>query len=41
MFKLYGLYPSQRMAGLTLPEGFSVSLVGFVGHGDHVCKYFW
>ncbi|KAH1252436.1 Gamma-tubulin complex component 5 [Glycine max] len=25
-----------RMAGLTLPEGFSVSLVGFVGHGDHV-----
>ncbi|RZC14857.1 hypothetical protein D0Y65_008677, partial [Glycine soja] len=30
-----------QMAGLTLPEGFSVSLVGFVGHGDHVCKYFW
>ncbi|KAL5144553.1 Gamma-tubulin complex component 5 [Glycine soja] len=37
----YGLYPSQRMTGLTLPEVFSVSLVGLVGHGDHVCKYFW
>ncbi|XP_068481400.1 uncharacterized protein [Phaseolus vulgaris] len=37
----YGLYPTQRMAGLTLPEVFSVSLVGLIGHGDHVCKYFW
>ncbi|BAT77818.1 uncharacterized protein HKW66_Vig0095610 [Vigna angularis] len=37
----YGLYPTQRMAGLTLPEIFSVSLVGLLGHGDHVCKYFW
>ncbi|CAJ1973361.1 unnamed protein product [Sphenostylis stenocarpa] len=37
----YGLYPSQRMAGLTLPEVFSVSLVGLVGYSDHVCKYFW
>jgi len=36
-----GLYPAQRMAGLTLPEVFSISLVGLVGHGDHVCKYFW
>lgn len=37
----YGLYPSQRMAELTLPEIFYVSLVGLIGHGDHVCKYFW
>ncbi|RDX68250.1 Gamma-tubulin complex component 5, partial [Mucuna pruriens] len=37
----YDLYPSQRMAGLTLPEVFSVSLVGLIGHSDHVCKYFW
>lgn len=32
---------SQRMAGLTLSEIFSVSLAGLIGHGDHVCKYFW
>ncbi|KAJ1387927.1 Gamma-tubulin complex component protein [Sesbania bispinosa] len=37
----HGLYPSQRMAGLTLSEVFSVSLAGLIGHGDHVCKYFW
>jgi len=37
----YGLYPTQRMIGLTLPEAFSISLVGLVGHSDHVCKYFW
>ncbi|KAK7410013.1 hypothetical protein VNO78_00477 [Psophocarpus tetragonolobus] len=34
-------YLSQRIAGLTLPEIFSVSLLGLVGHGDHVFKYFW
>ncbi|XP_061343178.1 uncharacterized protein LOC133289290 isoform X2 [Gastrolobium bilobum] len=37
----YGLYPSQRMAGLALSEVFSISLAGLIGHGDHVCKYFW
>ncbi|XP_020218574.1 gamma-tubulin complex component 5 isoform X2 [Cajanus cajan] len=37
----YGLYPFKRMAGLSLSEVFSVSLVGLIGHGDHVCKYFW
>lgn len=37
----YGLFPSQRMAGLTLSEIFSVSLAGLIGHGDHVCKYLW
>ncbi|XP_027354208.1 gamma-tubulin complex component 5 [Abrus precatorius] len=36
-----GLYPSQRLSGLTLSEVFSVSLAGLVGHGDHVFKYFW
>ncbi|KAK7310875.1 hypothetical protein RJT34_08648 [Clitoria ternatea] len=35
------LYSSHRMAGLTLSEVFSVSLAGLIGHGDHVCKYFW
>jgi gamma-tubulin complex component 5 len=37
----YGLSPSHRVAGLTLSEIFSVSLAGLIGHGDHVCKYFW
>ncbi|TKY75103.1 Gamma-tubulin complex component 5 [Spatholobus suberectus] len=32
---------SSRMAGLTLPEVFFLSLTGLIGHGDHVCKYFW
>ncbi|KAI5404397.1 hypothetical protein KIW84_051527 [Lathyrus oleraceus] len=36
-----GLPPSHRVAGLTLSEIFSVSLAGLIGHGDHVCKYFW
>lgn len=36
-----GLSPSHRVAGLTLSEIFSVSLAGLIGHGDHVCKYFW
>jgi len=32
------VYIVLRMIGLTLPEAFSISLVGLVGHGDHVCK---
>ncbi|XP_058786231.1 uncharacterized protein LOC131660886 isoform X1 [Vicia villosa] len=37
----YGLSSTHRVAGLTLSEIFSVSLAGLIGHGDHVCKYFW
>ena len=35
------IHSGQSMAGLTLSEIFCVSLVGLVGHGDHISKYFW
>ncbi|CBI19579.3 unnamed protein product, partial [Vitis vinifera] len=31
----------RSIAGLTLSEIFCVSLVGLIGHGDHISKYFW
>lgn len=34
------LYGSHSISGLTLSEVFCVSLVGLVGDGDHICKYF-
>ncbi|TXG52340.1 hypothetical protein EZV62_021509 [Acer yangbiense] len=35
------IHRGQSIAGLTLAEIFCVSLAGLVGHGDHICRYFW
>lgn len=35
------IHHGQSIAGLTLSEIFCVSLVGLIGHGDHISKYFW
>lgn len=35
------IHRGQSIAGLTLSEIFCVSLVGLIGHGDHISKYFW
>ncbi|KAL6317916.1 hypothetical protein AAG906_030956 [Vitis piasezkii] len=37
----FGNSSGQSIAGLTLSEIFCVSLVGLIGHGDHISKYFW
>lgn len=34
------IHSEQNISGLTLSEVFCVSLVGLIGHGDHISKYF-